>query len=269
MTTTQKRFFGSAAPVSMFFLLFFVAGCNVNYDLDSIVVAQDAAQTPDAAGATDATDSTDGAADSDALILPVDVGNDATTMDCDLGASSCSGNCVDLTTDSNHCGQCGTVCNPDEVCESSICQPRCSAELTFCPDGCVNTLSDAANCGSCGNTCVSDQSCQESVCLCAPGSACAVVGIEGRIVGGACNAVEVCDVASECLTTPDFPAGTCSTSCTKPADCSGSSECIQVNGSGYCLLNCTVNSDCRDGYSCRPKPQVGDNGTKKVCFGAI
>jgi hypothetical protein len=45
----------------------------------------------------------------------------STTL-CPGGQTDCSGSCVDLTSDPNNCGGCGTVCQPAApVCISSMC----------------------------------------------------------------------------------------------------------------------------------------------------
>jgi Flp pilus assembly pilin Flp len=45
----------------------------------------------------------------------------STTL-CSAGETDCSGTCVDLTSDPNNCGSCGTVCPPaTPVCIGSVC----------------------------------------------------------------------------------------------------------------------------------------------------
>jgi Flp pilus assembly pilin Flp len=45
----------------------------------------------------------------------------STTL-CAAGATDCAGTCVDLTSDANNCGSCGTVCPPaTPVCIGSVC----------------------------------------------------------------------------------------------------------------------------------------------------
>lgn len=68
---------------------------------------------------------------------------------CDC-VKTCSGNCVDTTSDPANCGKCGTTCTPMvENCVASACQ--CIA--TVCSGACVDTTSDPKNCGGCGTPC--------------------------------------------------------------------------------------------------------------------
>lgn len=41
---------------------------------------------------------------------------------CRTGTSLCEGSCRDLAVDSEHCGECGNVCEPGLVCESGQCR---------------------------------------------------------------------------------------------------------------------------------------------------
>ncbi len=131
---------------------------------------------------------------------------------CSLGACgcaadhlSCSGQCVDPTTDDLNCGGCaracpagqscggGTcidrncanqACDPTQVCYQNACTDRacvgvdcptgetckqgscgCFGASTLCGSDCRNTQVDSANCGVCGNACSSTDRCAASVCF--------------------------------------------------------------------------------------------------------
>ncbi len=101
---------------------------------------------------------------------------------CPPGLTYCFGECVDLATDSRHCGTCGVVCfkqfsvSSIGICTNGVCSRQCTTGRADCngnaDDDCeVNTNSDPNNCGGCG-----------IVCDAMPGQAC---------VGGTC-AVEPC-----------------------------------------------------------------------------
>jgi hypothetical protein len=71
---------------------------------------------------------------------------------CDAGDINCSGQCVDLQTDPNHCGSCGVTCAGSLTCSSGAC--ACGAGTTMCGVGqCVDTQTDPNNCGTCNNVC--------------------------------------------------------------------------------------------------------------------
>jgi hypothetical protein len=81
---------------------------------------------------------------------------------CDGGSPT--GQCVDVRTDPNHCGACGTVCRaPNDggvaTCSGALpaCGIACNPGLTACPvvtpTGCVDTTRDIRNCGACANAC--------------------------------------------------------------------------------------------------------------------
>ncbi len=75
---------------------------------------------------------------------------------CGGGKTSCSGSCVDTTTDSNNCGGCGIVCNVagGETCGGGGTPGTCGCGSgTDCSTYCVATATDSNNCGGCGNVC--------------------------------------------------------------------------------------------------------------------
>ena len=81
---------------------------------------------------------------------------------------------VDLQTDINNCGACGTVCSagPNSIpaCTAGQCQiAACSPGFANCDgiaaNGCETNLNTVANCGSCGHACSGGQSCASGVCV--------------------------------------------------------------------------------------------------------
>jgi hypothetical protein len=70
------------------------------------------------------------------------------------GCETCGGpDCVDLTTDSQHCGACDKACPAGESCVAGAC----ACKLTSCGGACTDTSADPNNCGACGNACVGDR----------------------------------------------------------------------------------------------------------------
>ena len=67
-----------------------------------------------------------------------------------LGLTSCSGSCVNTSTDSSNCGSCGT---------------KCTGPLMGCCKGtCTSYVTDVSNCGSCGHKCLTGSTCESGSC---------------------------------------------------------------------------------------------------------
>jgi hypothetical protein len=86
---------------------------------------------------------------------------------CAEGQTDCDGTCVDLSTDMDNCGACGSICESSLVgvacIEGECVRTSCPAALTDCGDGtplpveehCFDLTSDPNNCGECGVVCES------------------------------------------------------------------------------------------------------------------
>jgi hypothetical protein len=98
--------------------------------------------------------------------------------------------CVDLATDPENCGACGTTCVSGLDCIAGVCevasaacpggcplgqsciqgscQAACAPPLTSCPQGvgsaCVDLTTDVNNCGVCGNACPPTGHCFAGFC---------------------------------------------------------------------------------------------------------
>jgi hypothetical protein len=53
------------------------------------------------------------------------------TFTCVEGKTSCGDKCVDLQTDNNYCGTCGTKCVGDAYCEDGACRLSCDSGYTW------------------------------------------------------------------------------------------------------------------------------------------
>ncbi|MBI3181595.1 MAG: hypothetical protein HYZ28_05590 [Myxococcales bacterium] len=83
---------------------------------------------------------------------------------CPSGYTWCSGLCADLITDPNHCGACGRSVGSSQVCKNGqiACQ---SSYYTPCGSECVDLKRDEQHCGACGKVCGAGQQCDDGQCL--------------------------------------------------------------------------------------------------------
>jgi hypothetical protein len=85
-------------------------------------------------------------------------------LSCAQSLTNCSGACIDLQTDDDHCGMCGNVCAIGQRCTAGKCVATCQNGWTSCPDAdggttCVDLRTDNSNCGMCGTKCANGQFC--------------------------------------------------------------------------------------------------------------
>ncbi|MBL8682344.1 MAG: hypothetical protein JNK05_24460 [Myxococcales bacterium] len=99
---------------------------------------------------------------------------DGGTGGCPAGQAPCTGRCVDLQTDSDHCGVCGRSCAGGAnvvsgrctlgACAIAECRPGfrdCDGNAS---NGCEVDISMPANCGACGRACTGTQVCTMAGC---------------------------------------------------------------------------------------------------------
>ena len=89
--------------------------------------------------------------------LPDGVSCSANTLGTNDQVCGCGSNveCVDINSDGQNCGACGTVCATGETCQSGVC-----IATATCSDGIQNQDETDVDCGgSCPNTCPEGQSC--------------------------------------------------------------------------------------------------------------
>ncbi len=85
--------------------------------------------------------------------------------ECPTGTTLCNGNCVDLQSDANNCGQCGNTCPSDQSCVSGTCSNFCPNQSTGCC-ACFytdpTTLHRIYTCtGATVGSCISQSQCEE------------------------------------------------------------------------------------------------------------
>jgi hypothetical protein len=163
---------------------------------------------------------------------------------CIAGQTSCSGDCVNMTSDHDNCGACGTKCGSGEFCVKGSCSTLsvggytdlCTVGLTPCSGNCVNTQNDKSNCGTCGNKCDSGE-------FCVKGS-CATVSVGGLNVEQICS-TGYTPCSGDCVNTQNDKSncGACGNKCASGEFCvKGSCATVSVGG-----LN--VEQICSTGYT--------------------
>jgi hypothetical protein len=100
---------------------------------------------------------------------------------------SCSGVCVDLSTDNNNCGRCGKSCSV--IGRASCLDGHCVCDdgLLVCTDVCIDPMSDPRNCGACGHSCEAGFACCDGTCV--------NIGADPNncgVCGSACDANQTC-----------------------------------------------------------------------------
>jgi len=159
----------------------------------------------------------------------------SSTKPCATGESCCAGSCVDLQTNIDNCGVCGTKCSVTAgtaTCTAGACKvATCTGTLADCDglysNGCeVDKAISVANCGACGSACGTvangTAACVSSACT----------------VGSCATGYKDCDglVANGCEVTPAtdrLNCGTCGNVCPTPTN--GTAGCASgVCGVGSC-----------------------------------
>jgi formylglycine-generating enzyme len=146
------------------------------YVLVSRADAMEESDVTDSFVVTDVTDVTDVM---DAVVA-TDVRLEAATEAavCTTGQTLCGPTCVNLLTNSEHCGGCGQTCDlahaATQRCSASTCAViSCDPGWNNCDamnsNGCELAdsalQSNAMHCGRCGNACAAGQVCETGVCV--------------------------------------------------------------------------------------------------------
>ncbi|MEZ4222246.1 MAG: hypothetical protein R3B13_15020 [Polyangiaceae bacterium] len=87
---------------------------------------------------------------------------------CSTGYADCDGSAgngceINVNTDPNNCGGCGTACAANQVCSDGKCVTSCSSGHTTCGGSCVDLSNDSQHCGACGVDCLGG-ACSDGKC---------------------------------------------------------------------------------------------------------
>jgi hypothetical protein len=180
--------------------------------------------------------------------------------------------CVDLKTDSAHCGGCKQACASGETCLQGSCGvadpcASCRNDQVCCSGACVDgECCDAGDCAAAGETCA------QHVCVCPSGVICSA--------SGCCpHAADQCDANDQCCVDDGTACdGTrCGdqvlNNCGQPvtcgiATCAGfqtSNSNVTCNQNGTCAFSCQGEHYDLDGdpsTGCEAADAVTDNHTK-------
>ncbi len=156
--------------------------------------------------------------------------------DCPAHLAECDGKCVDLSSDREHCGECGYRCWPEEECMNGVC------EVISCTPDCAGRECGPDSCGgSCGE-CGEGQVCDDGVCV-------AGCGVGLTECNGAC--VDLSSDSDNC--------GACGVTCDPGDECVGG-NCVASNGNGNGLVVLAAwESNCVEGSTIAPSTASPEN----------
>ena len=158
---------------------------------------------------------------------------------CPSGDSFCPTGCLNLSNDTNNCGQCYHACAAGWPCSGGVCQNPCAGtSLTWCPNAgaCVNTTTDINNCGGCGITCTVGPGGHAGTNYCS-NSACGCSGTDLACDVGASD--PMCSQVVDGSSAPGLCMAGHSCYCTNPAGNDDCGCCGNVCPSGK---NCVISS---------------------------
>jgi len=107
-----------------------------------------------------------GLACGDTIVEPLvfaDAGLDGDDHECLPPLLRCSGDCVEVATSNDHCGECGKKCIGGQSCHNGDCE--CEAMLSFCDSECVDLENDPKHCGGCDGKCQDSEDCSGGHCM--------------------------------------------------------------------------------------------------------
>src|SRR5882672_2820214 len=130
------------------------------------------------------------------------MGGDCGNMTCGGSGTCCARQCVDLKSNTLHCGTCDIACPANSMCVTGKC--TCDdPNKAICKGVCVDITADSNNCGTCGTMCNAPTTCMSGMCKC---SDCTTAN---DVCAGKCTDTK--SDANNC--------GTCGMKCKAPTAC--------------------------------------------------
>jgi hypothetical protein len=114
------QFPGFVKSRELLILILLVGGCR--FEEDGLDWAVDAGESPDDPDDPDAADDPPTPDSPDAAVTPPTPDSPDAAPACEEPFDTCDGECVDLDTDRDHCGECGHDCDSDEICKDGECR---------------------------------------------------------------------------------------------------------------------------------------------------
>jgi hypothetical protein len=92
------------------------------------------------------------------------VSKDVPRLCADASQQLCGEACVDLQTNTSHCGVCNHVCPPEAHCRNGSCE-TCPSSQRFCGEACVDLQTNTSHCGVCNHVCSQGAPCWGGACI--------------------------------------------------------------------------------------------------------
>lgn len=195
---------------------------------------------------------------------------------CATGLSRCGGSCIDLLTDVDNCGGCGTVCttnvaNAVPTCSNGACGYACTVRA--CGDGSCAPTGGCCTASECSSSECASATCTGNECGTAPVAAGQACGTGQTCSNAVVKAQDTCDGKGTCV------SGATTTCTTNVANanpvCNGAScgyACaVTTCADGSCAAadGCCADADCvDDSYLCHPAVCQNNQCVNQLAVGA-
>jgi hypothetical protein len=181
------------------------------------------------------------------------------------GGACLGGGCDPMT---NEGCDAGDACLPTLFGGGGVCADGCTTDADCRTEYACREASGFPGRTYCAPGCASDAECTVAGFVCNPGAGTCAVPFDPADLGDACSFRTPCE-GGTCLREFDsgYPGGFCAyVGCEVgvSGSCPGDGVCAPRGTRNICLSGCAADSDCRDGYACRPSV-AGDPASVTVC----